>query len=103
MKGTRKVFVLSLVFSLAVGLCVSEGWTEDRWYRDKPAVPDLYAFADLAVARPLAVAAGIVGAGVFVVTLPFTLPTKSTNAAAKIFIVKPFQFSFVRDFPDENF
>jgi len=104
MKGTRKVFILALVFSLALGFFVSEGWTEDRWYKDKDAtVSDLYAFADLAVARPLSVAAGVVGAGIFVVTLPFTIPTKSTDAAAKIFIVRPFKFSFVREFPDENY
>jgi hypothetical protein len=104
MKGARKGFILSLVFSLALGLCVSEGWTQDRWHKEKYSeVSDLWAFADLAVARPLAVAAGLVGAGIFVVTLPFTLPTKSTDAAAHIFIVRPFKFSFVREFPDENY
>jgi hypothetical protein len=107
MKGTRKVFILALVFSLALGFFVSEGSTEDRWYRGVPlasdVVSDEWAFADLAIARPLSVAAGIVGAGVFIVTLPFTLPTKSTDAAAKMFIVRPFKFAFVREFPDENY
>jgi len=107
MKGTRKVFILALVFSLALGFFVSEGWTEDRWFRDAPVagdvVSDEWAFADLAIARPLSVAMGVIGSGVFIVTLPFTIPTKSTNAAAKMFITRPFKFAFVREFPDENY
>jgi hypothetical protein len=107
MKGTRKAFILALVFSLALGFFVSEGRTEDRWYRGVPlahdVVSDEYAFADLVIARPLSVVMGVVGAGVFIVSLPFTIPTKSTSEAAKMFIVRPFKFSFVREFPDENY
>jgi hypothetical protein len=107
MKRTRTIFILALVFSLCIGFSVSEGWTEDRWYRGVPVssepVSDGWAFFDLVVARPLSVAAGIVGAGVFVVTLPFTLPTGSVEESAKIFIERPFKFSFVREFPDENY
>jgi hypothetical protein len=107
MKGKSKVFILALVFSLAFGFFVSEGWTEDRWYRGVPVasdrVSDEYAFADLVIARPLSVVMGVIGTGIFVVTLPFTLPTGSVEDSAKMFIVRPFKFSFVREFPDENY
>jgi len=102
MKGTRKAFILALVFSLAFGFFVSEGWTEDRWYKST-VVSDEYAFADLAIARPLSVATGVLGVGIFLVTLPFTLPVGGVEDSAKIFIVRPFKFSFVREFPDENY
>lgn len=57
---------------------------------------------DLLIARPAGIAAGIAGTAVFVVTLPFTLPTKSTTKASKMLITDPFQFSFSRKFPDDN-
>jgi hypothetical protein len=58
--------------------------------------------ADLLIARPLGVIAGIIGSGIFVVSLPFTIPTQSVNEAAQMLVVEPFRFSFVREFPDED-
>src|SRR4030043_731780 len=57
---------------------------------------------DLLIARPIGVASGIVGTALFIVTLPFTIPTKSVDKSAKMFIVDPFNFSFSRRFPDES-
>jgi hypothetical protein len=62
----------------------------------------LYAVFDLVLIRPAAAVAGVAGAGLFVVTLPFTLPTGSTSEAAKILVEEPFDFSFKRPFPDES-
>ncbi len=58
---------------------------------------------DILIARPMGVAAGIVGTALFVVTLPFTVPTSSVDRSAKMFITDPFHFSFCRKFPDESF
>ncbi|MCX8116592.1 MAG: hypothetical protein N3G78_01505 [Desulfobacterota bacterium] len=60
------------------------------------------AFIDIAIARPIGFAVGLVGAGVFIVTLPFTLPTRSADEAARFLILDPFRFSFGRKFPDEH-
>jgi hypothetical protein len=49
---------------------------------------------DMLIARPIGIAVGIIGTGIFILSLPFSIPTKSVDAAAKIFIVEPFQFSF---------
>ncbi len=68
---------------------------------------------DVLVARPIGVIAAIVGTGVFVAGLPFTLTHDiisrvsgssgdAVNESAKMFMLKPLQFSFVRQFPDED-
>jgi hypothetical protein len=57
---------------------------------------------DVLVARPLSVLAGVGGSAIFVVTLPFTIPSKTTNSAADMFIVQPFQFAFDREVPDKD-
>jgi hypothetical protein len=57
---------------------------------------------DILFARPLGVAAGIIGTGVFIVSLPFTIPTGSVNGAAEMLIVEPFKFSFSRKYNDED-
>ena len=88
----------------SIGLCVillimsfhSLGWTQENVTNEE------YMVFDLIIARPLSVAVGIMGVGIFILSLPFTIPTRSMDQAAKTFIVEPFKFSFVREFPDEN-
>jgi hypothetical protein len=48
------------------------------------------------------VAAGIVGSGLFILSLPFTVPSGGVKDAARILIKEPFSFSFKRDFPDPD-
>jgi hypothetical protein len=93
MKKLLAVLVISVVVSVAFSL---EGWAQTKNTGD-----DL-PLADLFIARPLAAAAGIVGTGLFIVSLPFTIPTKSVDTAAKMLIRDPFAFSFSRPFPDES-
>ena len=92
----KKLLAVLLIF-IAVSLALSlQGWAQTR------STGDDLPLADLFMARPLAAAAGIVGTGLFIVSLPFTIPTKSTDKAAKMFITDPFRFSFSRPFPDES-
>jgi hypothetical protein len=42
------------------------------------------------------------GTVLFVASLPFTLPTRSVTDSFDLFVVRPWKFSFVREFPDEN-
>src|SRR5215471_1428061 len=48
------------------------------------------------VLRPAGVLATIAGSVAFVVTLPFSIPTKSVNRAAQRLVVDPAQYTFVR-------
>jgi len=99
MKGLKKIFLLLLTLSLVMGSLYSTGWAGDKWAKEDP-VGQGWSAIDLIFARPLGVAAGIVGTAIFIVSLPFTIPTGGVADAADMFITKPFQFSFTREFPD---
>jgi hypothetical protein len=101
MKEFKKIFLLLLTVSLVIGSLYSTGWAGDKLRRDDPMTQG-WSLVDLLIARPLGIAAGIGGSAIFVVTLPFTLPTGSVGNAASMFIVQPFQFSFMREVPDED-
>lgn len=101
MKEIKKSWLIFSIISLIfVNLCVP-GWAEDESKSYDP-ITDEWNMVDLLIARPLGIVAGVLGTGVFVLSLPFTIPTNSVNDAAHMFIVKPFKFSFSRKFPDEN-
>lgn len=101
MKGLKKAWLIFVTISLVLGGFYTMGWAEEKWTKDDP-LTDEWNIIDLVLARPLGVAAGILGTGVFILSLPFTIPTGSVDDAAQMFVVKPFNFSFVRKFPDEN-
>ncbi len=101
MKGIKKIFLLLLTLSLVIGSLYSTGWAGDYLRKDDPVAHE-WSVLDLVVARPLGIVAGIVGTAVFVVTLPFTIPSGGVNDAVDMFIVQPFQFSFTREFPDQD-
>jgi hypothetical protein len=101
MKEFKKIFLLLLTVSLLIGGLYSTGWAGDQLSRDDTEAQG-WSLLDLLVARPLSVLAGVGGSAIFVVTLPFTLPSGSAKDAANMFIVQPFQFSFTREIPDED-
>jgi hypothetical protein len=88
-------WILLTLLLVSPSLCV-EGWAQTKTPNDE--LP----LADLLIARPLGAAAAIVGTGLFIVSLPLTIPTKSVDKAAKMLITDPFHFSFYRQFPDES-
>jgi len=95
-KKVKKMLILLLVISLMILNLDAVGWSqEDPTHEGYNAI-------DLILARPLGIAAGIIGTGIFILSLPFTIPTKSLDDASKLFIIEPFNFSFVREFPDGN-
>ena len=52
--------------------------------------------ADGLLLRPAGIVATVLGTAVFVVTLPFSIPTKSVDKAAQKLIVDPARYTFVR-------
>ena len=100
MKGFRKIFLLLLTLSLVMGGLYSTGWAGENFRKDDP-VAHGWSAVDLIVARPLGIVAGIVGTTIFVVALPFTIPSGNVGNAADMFIAQPFRFSFTRKIPDE--
>lgn len=51
---------------------------------------------DVVLIRPLSIVSIAMGAGVFVVALPFSLPTGTVGLTAKKLVVEPFKFTFAR-------
>jgi hypothetical protein len=52
--------------------------------------------ADGLILKPAGVVATIVGSALFVVTLPFSVPTRSVDKAAQKLVVDPARYTFVR-------
>jgi len=52
--------------------------------------------ADGLIARPLGLIATVIGAAAFVVILPFTIPSKSTDRAAATLVAEPARYTFKR-------
>jgi hypothetical protein len=101
MKEFKKVFLSLLAVSLVMGCLSSTGWAEDKWAKEDPAGQG-WSLMDVVFARPFGVATGIAGTAIFIVSLPFTIPSGGVKEAADMFIVKPFRFSFTREFPDDD-
>lgn len=59
--------------------------------------PHAYAIvADVVIARPLLIAATVIGAGLFVVTLPFSALGGGVKSAGNALVVEPGKAAFVR-------
>ncbi len=56
--------------------------------------------ADLIFVRPVSLVSTVVGAAIFVVTLPFTLPTQSTDEAGRVLVTGPLEYTFNRPLGD---
>jgi hypothetical protein len=88
-----KKLVLVPALSLAVAVPPAFGLDQEQIGRE-PTTAEMY--ADGLIARPLGAVASVLGAVVFVVTLPFTLPSKSVDRAAKKLVAEPAQYTFKR-------
>ncbi|MDL1957233.1 MAG: hypothetical protein LWW95_09365 [Candidatus Desulfofervidus auxilii] len=51
---------------------------------------------DLLLARPIGLIGIGIGTSVFLISLPFTLPSKSVKSAGKKLVIDPFNYTFKR-------
>ena len=103
MKRLTKAVLACLVVSLLVGSVQTGAWAQSEVNpQNTDPVNDLYNMGDLLFVRPMAALAGVAGGAIFILSLPFTIPTKSVDKAAKMLIDQPFKFAFEREFPDEE-
>jgi hypothetical protein len=87
-------FLVALLFFCATSLIHA---AEDTSYTARTeAVSAEEIIADGLLLRPGGLVATVVGTAVFVVTLPFSIPTKSVDRAAQKLIVDPAKYTFVR-------
>lgn len=97
MKANLKAPTLIALVAILTAVFASYGWAQEMKISN-----DEMNIIDLLIARPLGFVAAAAGTCLFIASLPFTLPTRSTEDAFNMFVVEPWKFSFVRDFPDES-
>jgi len=88
----HKPFVIS---ALVVALGVPHVYALDQeQVRREPSSGEV--LVDAVIARPIGLLTTIVGAAAFVVSLPFTLPSKSVDRAKEALVVTPARYTFKR-------
>ena len=97
----------SLVFLLAALLAftwaVSPALAGEKQYvtaEDRNAVSMTF---DLLILRPLGIAGLVIGTGVFIVSLPFSLLGGNTGEAAQKLVVAPAKYTFTRPLGAEDY
>ena len=88
---------LAVVVMLSVGapaLASNAGSGDPRYTIQNP--PAYAMLGDLLIARPLLIAATVIGAGAFVVSLPFTALGGNVGEAGQALVVDPGKAAFVR-------
>ncbi|HOB61958.1 MAG TPA: hypothetical protein PKI41_07520 [Candidatus Competibacteraceae bacterium] len=84
------ILILTAILTLTAPLTMAEEGGPNA-----PASPDLMA-ADMLLARPAGVVATVLGSAIFIVGLPFTLISGSTDQAAQQLMQKPANYTFSR-------
>lgn len=88
MKSARRLVALTMV------LAIFMAWVPPvRVAAEEDSTPVGF---DALVLRPLGILATLVGAAVFVVSLPFSAPTGSVEHVADKLVVEPYRFTFER-------
>lgn len=86
----RKMVILFVVCFLFFNSTVSFADSKDPFYMA----------GDIAIARPLEFVATVIGGAIFVVCLPFALPSHSVKNTADVLVGQPFRFTFKRPLGD---
>ncbi|AOE62775.1 multidrug transporter [Pseudomonas corrugata] len=86
--------VLTLLLTMSLATLANTGSGDPRYTIQNP--PAFAMIGDLLIARPLLLAATVIGAGAFVVSLPFTALGGGVGDAGKALVVDPAKATFVR-------
>ncbi|ABA77087.1 MULTISPECIES: hypothetical protein [Pseudomonas] len=90
-----QTLIVALLLCLSLTVQATEGGSGDPRYAIQN--PPAYAMlGDLLIARPLLVVATVIGAGAFVVSLPFTALGGGIGDAGEALVVAPAKAAFVR-------
>ncbi|NHW98530.1 multidrug transporter [Pseudomonas koreensis] len=94
MKSLQVLFAALLLCSSLAVQAAEHGSGDPRYTIQNP--PAYAMIGDLLIARPLLVVATVLGAGVFVVSLPFTALGGGVGDAGQALVVDPAKAAFVR-------
>lgn len=90
--GVALMVVACFLYATSLVQAASDSYTP----RDKDDVSVEAVMIDGLLLRPAGIVAMIIGSATFVVTLPFSIPTKSVDRAAQKLVVDPAKYTFVR-------
>ena len=96
---TRRGFIVILIvmlFGVQMIATAQEAAVPGKEHTQESPDPAGPILVDALLLRPLGLAATVLGTATFILTLPFSLPTRSSGKAAKALIVKPAKYTFVR-------
>lgn len=87
---------LITVLSLAVLLTLPSASTHASNFTDYEETGGTAIVLDVLIARPLGIASLAIGTVVFIVALPYTIPSWTLGRTADKLIADPFRFTFLR-------
>ena len=90
------IVLIVLLFTVQMTAVAQETAVPSKKHTRESADPAGPILVDALLLRPLGLAATVVGTAAFVLTLPFSLPTRSVEKTAKALVVKPAKYTFAR-------
>lgn len=96
MKPRLSISVLSGLLLSALLLAGTPALAQDAGVQPSSGPTALDIAADVVVLRPLGVAATALGTGLFILALPFSLPSDSVDEVADKLVADPAEFTFNR-------
>jgi len=100
MKIEKKLLASAMAMTLSLGIFSGGMSAASDGNRPEPTGGEM--FADALIVRPVTLAASVVGAATWVVTLPFTLFSGNAGDAGKSWVLDPLGYTFVRPLGDIN-
>jgi hypothetical protein len=83
------VFVLTFTCPVSAGRIIDTSYTGEQY---EPTAEDM--ILDGLIYRPLAIAGTVIGTGIFIVTLPFSILGGNVDEAGNRLVIEPAKFSF---------
>ncbi|MGZ3636023.1 MAG: hypothetical protein ACXWMO_11735 [Syntrophales bacterium] len=88
-----KKLTVMMVIAISIFVASVPAFGEDRAFD---------ATMDILLVRPVSLAATVVGTAVFIVSLPFSIPSQSVGTTARTLIAEPFNYTFTRPVGEFN-
>lgn len=92
--GMKKIVAALMVLVFLLTAAPSKGAGMADREREQPTGAEVV--IDLVITRPLGLVATAAGTAIFIVALPFTIPSKSVKLSARKLIADPFNYTFRR-------
>jgi len=94
----KKTFVMLLVVAFVTTAFASSSFAQATIGEDEISTESM--IVDAVLIRPLGICATIVGAGLFIISIPFSLLGKNVKEAGQNLVVAPAKFTFQRPLGD---